>query len=248
MAWGASLGPGRVTVAGGAAGNLGALQLAAARFQGNAQGAQVAMTLGGVGAINFEVQALVLIEGARASQERVFMTQYPAGRQAGLFCSNVAPNNLVTGDSQVGSTGGEIGSNPDPGVWCLLTFGADGTVAPAGLWSGSCEGLAGAQPYTEGGRTKGVEDSLQCNRVDLNGGAVEFGFANGIRFAEVRAYPAMRSAAQRQADLTNLDPTGALFWWRFSDAGGGALGVTDRTGNGLVPSLLTGTLAVGPTL
>lgn len=248
MRWGLNLGPGRVSVQGGSASNLGTQQLAAARFAGNAQGARMAVTLGGVGAINYEIQALVLIEGARNTQARVFMTQFPASRQCGLFASNVSPFNLVTGDSQVGSVGGEIGGNPNPGTWCLLTFSADGNPTPTGQWQGSMQALDNSQPYSQGGRAKGVEASLQVNRVDLNGGAIEFGFTNGIRFAEVRAYNAQRTPAQRAADLTNLDPTGAVFWWRFQDDGVGGLSVIDRTGNGLVPSTLVGTLATGPTL
>lgn len=231
------------------AGGSGATVLSAARFIGNAQGAQLAVALGGVGATNFEVQALVYVEGARVTQNRIFMLQYPAGRQAGLFCSNVDPFNIHTGDSQVGSVGGFIGANPAVGAWYLMTFSGDGTVAPTGLWQGSIQSLeAGVQAYSAGGRTKGVEDSLTANRVDLNGGAAEFGWTNGIRFAEVRAYNAQRSQAQREADVTNLDPTGAVFWWRFSDNGSGGLAVTDRTGNNLVPGVLTGTLATGPTI
>lgn len=227
-----------------------ALTLAALRLQGNAAYARCATAIGGTGAINFEVQALVYLEGARNSQERVFMVQFPAGRQSGLFPRNVSPFDLATGDSQVGTPGGEIGGNPDTGRWCLLTFAADGTVATTGLWDSSMESLDGVQPYTHGGRTKGVESSLTGNRVDLNGGGVDFGWANGIRYAEFRAYNgAPRSQAQRHADLTNTTNfSGAIFWFRFSDNGSGGVTATDMTGNGNTLTIVNGTLAVGPTL
>lgn len=210
----------------------------------------MAVTLGGVGCINFEVQALCYIEAGRTPEDRVFMLQFPAGRQAGLFCSNLGPNNnLVTGDSQVGSTGGDIGANPPNGVWCLLTFSADGTTGTSGLYRGTIQSLDGTTvPFSGGGRTKGVEASLQANRFDLNGAAAEFGWAGGIRFAEIRGYNAQRSDVQRQSDLTNLDPTGAVFWWRISNDGGGGVAVTDLTGNGRVPDLIIGSLATGPTI
>lgn len=222
----------------------------AVRFAGNAEGAVCDTILGGTGAINFEVQALVYIDGAYTIEDRVFMLQYNAGRQAGLFVSNLYPAVLLaTGDSQVGSSGGSIdGGQSATGKWCLLTFSGDGTVAPTGLWNGSIESLDGSISYTSGGRTKGVESSLDCFRVDLNGGAVENGWLNGIRYAEVRGYNAQRTAMQRQADLTNTDPTGAAFWWRFSDNGVGGVAVTDLTGNGIVPFISGGTLEAGPTI
>ena len=222
----------------------------AVRFAGNTQGAVCDTILGGTGAINFEVQALVYIDGAYTIEDRVFMLQYNAGRQAGLFVSNLYPAVLLaTGDSQVGSSGGSIDAGQSAiGKWCLLTFSGDGTVAPTGLWNGSIESLDGSIGYTSGGRTKGVESSLECFRVDLNGGGVENGWLNGIRFAEVRGYNAQRTAMQRQADLTNTDPTGAAFWWRFSDDGGGGVAVTDLTGNGIVPFIAGGTLEAGPTI
>ena len=65
--------------------------------------------------------------------------------------------------------------------------------------------------------------------------------------AEVRAYNAQRSDAQRQADLTRVVPTGSeLFWWRMQDNGSGGLQVVDITGNGILPVNTGGVLAVGP--
>lgn len=228
------------------------VQLAAARFAGDAQFANTsAIALGGAnpnGATNFEVQALVYIEGAGESQDRVFMVQFPAGRQAGLFCSNVTPANLHTGDSQVGSVGGYIGASPGTGKWCLLTFSADGTAGTSGFWDSSVESLDGTVAYSHGGRTKGVEVSLQGNRVDLNGGGVDFGWANGIRYAEFRAYNgAPRSQAQRSLDLRNTTNfNGALFWFRFANNGSGGVVATDMTGNGNTLTITGGTLAAGP--
>ncbi len=231
----------------------------AARFVGDDQWAQRALTLGGVGCINFEIQALVYIDGARNSEERVFMCQFPASRQAGLFAANTAPHDLRTGDSQVGSTGGEMldeddssVANPPTGVWCFLTFSCDGVTGTSGLMQASVESLDEVtRPYAQGGRTKGVEDSLQCNRVDLNGGGVPdgAGFANGIRYAEVRAYNAQQSKAQRQADKFNwTDFTDAVFWWRFSDPGDLSLSVGDVSGNNLEPTIVGGTLEFAPIL
>lgn len=224
------------------------VQLEAARFAGDSQYATCTTAIGGVGATNFEVQALVYLEGARETQDRVFMVQFPASRQAGLFCSNVSPHNLHAGDSQVGSVGGAIGANPSTGQWCLLTFAADGNNAEKpGEWVVTIQSLDGTIPYTEGGRTKGVEASLTGERVDLNGGGVDFGWANGIRYAEFRAYDAIRNQSQREADLTNTtDFTDALFWFRFSDDGMGGLSYTDMTGNHQTLDIVNGTLAEGP--
>lgn len=221
----------------------------AARFAGNTAGAVRAVTIGGTGAINFEVQGWVYLEGAHNSQARIFMVQFPASRQAGLFATNVNPFDIHTGDSQVGQVGGFIGANPAQGEWCFVTFSADGTVATSGLWRGSVECQDGSPAFTAGGRTKGVESSLTGNAVELNGGADEFGWTNGIRYAEVRAYNAQRTDVQRQADKNNTtDFSGALFWWRFSGNGGGGVTTTDMTGNGRTPTLTSATLATGPTL
>lgn len=232
----------------------GPTQYTAAQFVGDGDGANLAVVLGGVGCTNFEVQALVYMEGAYTSEDRVFMLQFAAGRQCGLFVSNLTPSvQLVTGDSQEGSTGGTL--RPlDPtlapqGVWMLLTFSADGLLQPNPLaeYHGSMESLDRTTvTFSSGGRHKGVEDSLTVERFDLNGGTVENGWPNGIRFAEVRGYNAQRDDNQRQLDLTNTDPSGAVFWWRFSDAGGGVLAVTDITGNGNEPDVLVGSAVVGP--
>lgn len=222
--------------------------LAAARFQGDAQYARSpTMTVGSVGATNFEVQALVYLEGARLPGERIFMVQFPASRQAGLFASQFDDFPLTVGDSQVGSIGGELTSDPATGKWYLMTFSADGSTAGVGLWKGSIQAVDGSLGYTTCSKVKGVENSLTGNRIDLNGGGVDDGWTNGIRYAEVRAYASQRSDAQRQADLTNTDPTGALFWWRFTD-NGGAVAVEDRTGNGVLPTIVGATVATGPTL
>lgn len=229
----------------------------AAGFQGDAEYARLDIAIGGVGCINFEIQALVYIEGAPTSEDRVFMVQFPASRQCGLFAANTAPHDLRTGDSQVGSIGGQMvapedgsAANPPAGVWCFLTFSCDGTTGTSGLMQASVESLdETTRTYAQGGRTKGVEDSLQGNRVDLNGGGRDFGWANGIRYAEVRAYNGQRSQVQRQADKFNTsDTTGALFWWRFSDAGDGSLSVGDLTGNDLIPTIVGGTLEAAPTI
>jgi hypothetical protein len=244
------LGGQKAAIATGSAGP-GATVLEAARFNSNIQGARFDTAFGAQGALNFELQALVYLEGARAPEDRIMMVQFPASRQAGMFCSNLTGNNLVCGDSQTGSVGGGFAGdvNPDTGRWCLLTFSANNLVQGAGgLWRITMESLDGEQPFAAGGRAKGVEASLTGNRVDLNGGGLENGFLGGIRFAEVRGYNAQRTDEQRQADLTNLDPTGALFWWRFSDNGAGGLAVADLTGNGRVPTFLSGTLAEGPTI
>lgn len=227
------------------------VQYAAARFQDNTAFARSpSIAIGGAnpnGCTNFEIQALVLIEGARTGEDRVFMVQFPASRQCGLFCANTSPFELRTGDSQAGSVGGAIGANPVEGEWCFLTFSADGTPGTSGFYRGTIESLDGSTvPFSAGGRTKGVEVSLQGNRADLNGGGVDNGFPAGIRYAHVRAYPAQRSDAQRQADKTRATPEGTeLFWWDFQNDGG-VLTAVDLTGNGILPVLTNATLAAGP--
>ena len=233
-----------------------ATQYAAVRLVGNVQWARSpTIALGGSnpnGATNFEIQGLVYIEGAYTSEDRIFMVQFPASRQAGVFVSNLFPGTpgivLVTGDSQVGSTGGTFdGGVTRTGVWCFITFSADTTPATAGFWRGTIEALDGSFAFSAGGRTKGVETSLQGNRVDLNGGGVDNGWANGIRYAHVRAYNAQRSDAQRQIDKTRKVPEGGeLFWWDFVSDGGGGVTTNDLTGNGRVPTLNGATLGVGP--
>jgi hypothetical protein len=241
-----------VIASGQKSGGVTPTQYAAAGFVGDSAYANSpAIALGGSnpnGATDFEVQALVYIEGAYTTEDRILMVQFPAGRQAGIFVSNLFPAvGLVVGDSQTGSVGGDFdGGASATGAWCLMTFSADGTPAPTGLWRATLESLDGTISFRTGGRTKGVEDSLQGERVDLNGGGVDTGWTNGIRYAEVRAYNAQRSDAQRQLDLTNTDPTGAVFWWRFSDDGMGGVTTTDITGNGLEPTLVGATLETGP--
>lgn len=233
------------------------LQLSAAEFVGDDAYARLAATIGSVGATDFEVQAYVSILGARGPEERVFMVQFPAGRQSGLFAAHDSPFDLVTGDSQVGSVGGEIGSSPSGSRWTFLTYAADSDPAPTGLWDGSLESLDGTQPYTSGGRAKGVEDSLTGERLDLNGGGANepggpdgHGFAEGIRIAELRFYNGPpRSELQRRADAMNVaDFSEAEAWFRFSDDGDGNVIATDMTGNGYVIEMVGATLANGPSI
>ena len=234
-------------------GGGGGLTVGAAFFTGNAQFMNSpALALGGAnpnGATNFEVQMLIYLPGARTSQSRVTMVQFPAGRQAGLYCTNTGAFELCVGDSNAGQVGGNLASQPSAGAWYFVTFSSNATPNPGGTFTGTIQSLNDTSlPYATGSHTNGIENSLQGERVDLNGGGVDFGWTNGIRYAEVRAYNSQRTAPQRAADITRKVPLGTeLFWWRFSDAGGGALGIQDLM-LGTLPTNTGGVYAAGPTI
>lgn len=238
---------------GGGGGGGGGLAVGAAAYIGNAQFmVSPVIALGGSdpnGATNFEVQGLIYLPGARTSQSRVTMVQFPAGRQAGLYCTNTGGFELCVGDSNAGQVGGNLAAQPASGKWYFFTFSADATAGAGGFFTGTLQSLNDTTlPYTTGQHAKGIETSLQGNRVDLNGGGVDFGWTNGIRYAEVRAYNSQRTAPQRAADITRKTPIGTeLFWWRFSDAGGGVLATTDLM-SGTLPTNTGGVYVAGPTI
>lgn len=230
---------------------------AAARFAGNSAGAAVSAAIGGTGAIDFTIEALVMIEGDRNENASVFNLLFPAGREAILRCSNLFGDGnsgvggtralLVFGDSQTGTTGAI--EQLVPNTWYLLTLSGDGAVqGSGGLFRATVQELGESTTLHSNTRAKGVESSLAGNGLELNGGPSADGWTNGIRYQHVRAYNSYRDASTLQADLTNADPAGAIFWWQFEDDGEGGLAVTDLTGNNILPTLTNGTLTTGPTL
>lgn len=73
-----------------------------------------------------------------------------------------------------------------------------------------------------------------------------------LTFTDVARYQYVRGRTGNLADEVvdghrqDVDPTGWAFWWRFYDAGGGTLGVEDKTGNNRVPTITGGAFATGP--
>jgi len=229
------------------------LQLArpAVRF-GNNQGAGGSMTFGGVGATNFTIQALVYLEGALSSADYVLQGLFPAGRQAILGSNSVFEQyHLSIGDSQTGNSGGALSPQPVTGKWYLMTVSGDGVTGTSGLLRGTMQGLEAGDTLVVQTRSKGLEASLtSVTGVNINGaGAAGTTSANGVRYQWVRAYNGYRTASALEADRFNSDPTGAVFWWEFTDNGAGGIAVADLTGNGIVPTITGGgTITTGPTI
>lgn len=219
---------------------------------GNNQGAGGSMTFGGVGATNFTIQALVYLEGALSSADYVLQGLFPAGRQAILGSNSVFEQyHLSIGDSQTGNSGGALSPQPVTGKWYLMTVSGDGVTGTSGLLRGTMQGLDAGDPLVVQTRSKGLEASLtSVTGVNINGaGAAGATSANGVRYQWVRAYNGYRTASALEADRFNSDPTGAVFWWEFTDNGAGGIAVADLTGNGIVPTITGGgTITTGPTL
>lgn len=238
-------------VGSGSGGGGGGLTVGSARYVGNAQRLVTpTLAIGGAnpdGCTNFEFQLLCLIEGARTEEDRIGMVQFPAGRQAGLYCTNTGLFQLCVGDSNAGQVGGNLAAQPASGIWFFCTFSADAVAGPGGFFTGTAQSLNDVSlPYTTGTHAKGIETSLQGETIAFNG--IDFGFTNGVRFAEVRCYNSQRTAPQRAQDITRKVPLGTeLFWYRFSDAGGGALGIVDLMG-GSLPTNTGGVYVAGPTI
>lgn len=225
-----------------------AVQLAAATF-GPSDGAVLTQALLPPGAANFTIEALVRLDAARLPQRRILTNRYIAGRTisigtAGNFTGNPATEYVVAvGDSQTGWTGGELPAIPTQGEWYLMTVSADGSV-DGGEFRGTLQALSGGTLHSDN-RAKGVLGILNHVGFEVNsGGLANEGLSMSVQY--VRAFASQRTLEQIDADRSGVNVGDTLFWWVFEDNGSGGLTVRDASGNGRVPTLVGGTLGVGP--
>jgi hypothetical protein len=241
--------------------NAGSLSMVVAqdavRFAGSLSGAHLTFDIGGPGHVNFTLEMLVYLEGRTGLASIVEVNHTGNGRTLAIQHDNVFEVYLPSlGDSNTGVGGGatpDWSANPPPlNTWLYMTFRSPNT--PGGMVEASwttAEGASGTVYYAD--RANGIEASVQGQRISLNGGGGPAngsgdGIAAGVRYQYVRGKTGYVNAAAADAERQSVSTAGWDFWWVFADNGGGGVTVTDATGNGRVPTIVSGTLATGPTV
>jgi hypothetical protein len=210
------------------------------------QGARLVNALLAPGPANFTVEALVCLTTARIGNRAILTNRFIAGRTASFGSGNNFPDyNVAVGDSQTGWAGGALGADPALNQWYHVTISADPD-ANTGLFRATMQAIADGSTQYSQTRAKGFTGTLNHEGFEINGGGDATSGLDAIRFQYVRAYATERSLSTIAADRAATDLTDALFWWVFEDNGSGGVTVRDATGNGRVPTLTGGTLAVGP--
>lgn len=217
----------------------------AAEFSANTSGAILTFDIGAVGQSDFVIEALMRFPARTGNANFIGLRHSSNGRAVLIGCNNTFEvNALGPRDTQTGHTA--WGTQPDTGVWYHVTLQctsiADGdtvraTFAPA-------EGAEGSRIAAT--RANGVENSVQGQQVFVGG--VEQGTVGqgAVRVQYVRARTGNLANEVVDGHRHDTDVSGWAFWWRFYDAGGGALGVEDKTGNGRTPTITGGSFVSGP--
>ena len=212
-------------------------------------GAYIAQNLfpGGNG---YTLEALVYIDTGNpatwATNDILMQAVYAAGRLHVVRSSNDFANAQIQVHNNTTANLNKF--VPTAGVLYLLTMSSDTGNNDAGTIRATMQEvnnptatlLTSTQPKGEFFGTSTAMQQLAVGAAGLNGD----GWATGLRFQWVRCYNTYRSEAVIEADRTSVDPTGAMFWWEFSDNGAGGVAVADLSGNATLPSYTQGTIAV----
>lgn len=217
----------------------------AVRFAGDTAGA-VGSSKVGAGDEAWTVLGLVYLEpGDRLDYCTIFANLFNSGRVVTLATNNAFGVWPVSISNNQGTTT-PFSTDMSQGTWYLVSLGGDAPAGNLGQFRATYQPLSGGSLVSvtvQKGEFFSTPDGIG---LQLAGGGDLFGWPDGARFNWVRAYDSFLTESQIEALLDSGDPTGALFWWEFSDNGVGGVAVSDLTGNGLVPTVTDGTLADGP--
>jgi hypothetical protein len=217
----------------------------AVRFAGDTAGALGSSKVG-AGDEAWTVLALVYLEpGDRLDYCTIFANLFNSGRLVTLATNNAFGVWPVSISNNQGTTT-PFSTDMSQGAWYLVSLGGDAPAGNLGQFRATYQPLSGGSLVSvtvQKGEFFSTPDGIG---LQLAGGGDLFGWPDGARFNWVRAYDSFLTESQIEALLESGDPTGALFWWEFTDNGSGGVAVADLTGNGLVPTVTDGTLADGP--
>ena len=201
------------------------------------------------GGNGFTFEALVYIDAGSPSTwgnlDILMQAVYIAGRLHVVRTSN----GFTDAQVQVynNSSGGQTNFIPTAGVLYLLTLSSDTGDNDAGTIRATMQEVNNpAAPVLTSIHTKGQYFGTTTSMTQLgiaSAGLNGDGWATGLRFQWVRCYNTYRSEAQIEADRTNTDPAGAMFWWQFADNGAGGITTTDLSGNATLPDYVQGAIA-----
>lgn len=204
------------------------------------------------GARNFCIGALVYIESGSPADwgdlHPLITVQCASGRYATTGTDNVFGNWRINVAGQ--GTTVVVATQPVSGQWYYMTLGGDNVLGDDGgqfrVTFQPVEGGTLISQYVDKSEFFGTAAHTGTYFNTFGDPAGGDGWPQGLRFQSVRLYLAERDDTQIQADRTNQDPTGAHWWWDFTDAGGGTPGVADLTGNGRTPTIVGGEMVAGP--
>lgn len=226
----------------------GTMPAVAIQFIGDTDRASTTTGVGG-GVSPFTIEALVYIEtGSRDDFAGILSNRMASGRQATVATNNAFGSWPICVSNNQGGAGATVAFSPDAssGTWYLMTLAGDSGEGLAGTFRATYQEVAESSTLVTVSTHKGEFFSTPVsNGIAIASTPDLFGWPSGIRFQWVRAYASYRSTTEIEADLMNDDPTGAVFWWEFSESGGSPT-ATDLTGNGILPTIVGGTIVDGP--
>lgn len=211
-------------------------QQGAFRVTGAAQNVTVVATAGSAGFLGWTWGGWIRLV-TKANNAQVLSVEGVAGRTVYLLDLDNT-NELTVADSQTGPgtgvwtpQGGGATSSPATGVWYWVTL--RGPPTHPGVFHATYR-AAGSPTTYEMTRANGLENSITVISQYFGGGA---GGGSTIEMQHVRLYNSRLTDQQCIDEQTNFNPTGAVYFLRATDAGGGALALTDRSGNGVTPAI-----------
>lgn len=216
-----------------------------AQFSSNTSGAIFTFDIGDVGQSDFVIQALARFPAGTGNARFLGIRHSSNGRANSIGCNNVFEVYAYgAADTNTGHTVWAV--QPPVNTWlhvtlqCTTIAGGDTIRATWAL----AEGVDDTRTALT--RANGVENSVQGQQVFVGG--MEHGTVGqgAMRVQHVRARTGNLDNAVVDAQRHATDVSGWAYWWKFVDAGGGALGVQDLTGNGRTPTITGGTFEAGP--
>lgn len=217
----------------------------AAEFAGNAEGAELTYNIGGAGHADATIEALMYFTARSGNAVFLTLRHSGNGRRISVGCNNVFEVNAMgPSDSNTGVTA--WATQPPPDTWVHVTLqmrtiaGGDTVRATWALAEGVDETRTAAT------RANGIEDSVQGEVLTIGGLGIGTVAQPAFRVQYVRARTGCLDDAVVDGHRQDTDVSGWDYWLRFYDAGGGALGVEDLTGNNRVPTITGGSFASGP--
>lgn len=219
----------------------------AAEFSANTSGAILTIDLGDPGHSNFVIETLMRFPARTGNANFIGLRHSTNGRRVSIRCNNTFEVNALGVDNTGGAAGHTaFDTQPTAGVWYHATLQctsvADGdtlraTFAPA-------EGPPGTRIVQT--RTNGVEDNVQGQQVYVGGQQEGTAGQGAVQVQFIRARTGNLANEVVDGHRHDTDVSGWAFWLKFVDAGGGALGVQDLTGNGRTPTITGGSFVSGP--
>lgn len=218
----------------------------AAEFTSNTSGAIFTFDIGDVGISDLVIEALIRFPSPGFGNSNFLGIRHSSNGRGVIVGMNNTFEVYALGprDTQTGHTA--WATQPPANAWVHVTLqcssiaGGDQIRATWAL----AEGVDDTR--TAATRANGVENSVQGQQVFVGG--IETGpVGQGtMRVQHVRARTGNLADAVVDGHRHDTDTSGWAYWWKFVDAGGGALGVQDLTGNGRTPTITGGSFVAGP--